>query len=160
MRHLSLLVVVALIAVGGIAAGSDDNGPDKSNCDTAFIFDPSQEPDPVFDAMEAADVVPVEVRFDYRSHPEGMTGGGLTGGDDTSVAKLREMFETSVAAEGVDAVIIGIRVRGNIETETLGELSDEVHTRMLIPIGSSAALSAPGVGEGDAVNVVGGGTCA
>lgn len=130
-----------------------------SDCDTAFVFATAQPPAGVLEAMRAARLRPVETRFGTPGSSSGSTGGGIgSPGHVGTIEAIESGLETIGDMHGVEPVIIGIRVRGDVPVEALGSLGDAVHTRTLVPTTSAVALAPPDV-DGDAVNVVGGATC-
>ena len=133
---------------------------DFEGCDTAFIFDPSQRVDPVLTAMREGELVPVETRFSTEGAADGTTGGSVgSPGRPGTIDNVESALEMGAEMHGVEPLIIGIRVSGVVETSALGELEAKVHSRMLVPSAAAIALSPPDVGDGDTVNVVGGGSC-
>jgi hypothetical protein len=125
----------------------------------AFIFTTAQRPSAVIDVMRAADLSPVETRFSTDGAPNGSTGGSVGSPDRvgtieglvSALDSVREMYE-------VEPMIVGIRVRGDVGSSALGELSGDVHTRMLVPSPAAVVMAPPSVDD-DTVNVVGGTIC-
>lgn len=95
----------------------------------------------MLDALSSADVTPAEVRFTVEDAAGGATGGSIGGGTGTSVEVVAEQLEDVRNRLGAEPVVIAVRTVGVVDS--LGELDDAVHSRVLVPEGVSAALSAP-----------------
>lgn len=148
---LALPVVLASCGRNGANQASNAAGAEEaveqaasSTCDTAFVFNESLPSEIVLQALEEARLVPKEVRLGTAGASDGTTGGGVA--DSTSLEQIESGIEAMREQTGVDPTVIGIRVGGVIETESLGEIADDVHTRTVVPAGASVAMSEPGVG--------------
>ena len=159
---VAVLVGLMLCACG--AAGNDGREAEMSvgaagglrGCDTAFIFDPVQDPDVVLDAMQVGKLRPVEVRFSTPGGANGSTGGGIGApGEIGTVESVSKGLRALEELYNVEPMIIGIRVSGTETTDGFGDLADAIHTQALVPTGSAVALSSPEV-DAETVQVRGG----